>query len=224
MTSDINCSLVVPGLKRKKDGSYSISIECPCGNIDVSVLKEVTKLAEEFGVTVHLTSVQKIMLLDLTRETGEKALARLKSAGATVKTKRTLSQAMVCVGLPYCPLALQETIPLANYLYKEVSSLEIPPKMKTAISGCPAACSWANMVDVGFVGVKNGFKVLVGGHGGYRPVVGKEMGLIKNHKEAVDVVKKARALFVEHTEKKGRLSDVVEKLGVERFKKELGFV
>ncbi len=213
----------IPGLKKKKDGSYSISIECPSGNVTADVLKVITKASEMYGATVHLTSVQKIMLLGLDREKGEKTLSMLRSAGATVKTSRTLSQAMVCVGKPYCILGLQETMPLSDYLYKETSNLEIPPKMKLAISGCSACCSWANMVDVGFVGIRKGFKVLVGGHGGYKPIVGREIGIVRTYEEAAEVVKKVREIFIEHTEKKGRVSDIVHKLGLSRLKEELGF-
>ncbi len=212
----------IPGLKKKKDGSYSISIECPSGNVSPTVLREVTEIAEKYAATVHLTSVQKIMLLDLNEEAGKDAIERLKVVGARVKTRRTLSQAMVCVGKPYCPLALQETMPLASFLYEKVSEIPIPPKLKMAISGCPACCTWANLVDIGFVGTSDGFKLFVGGHGGYKPVVGQAIGLVKDNEEAVKVVKKVASIFVKNVDKKGRLSDVIKKMGMDEFRKELG--
>ncbi len=212
---------LIAGLKKKKDGSYSISIECPSGNVSTNVLRSVTSIAEKYGARVHLTTVQKIMLLDLNEKGGREAMRVLKKSGIPVKSKRTLSQAMVCVGKPYCPLGLQETMPLARYLYDQVSHLEIPPKLKMAISGCPACCSWANMVDVGFVGTRKGFKVLIGGHGGYKPVVGKLLGTVSSKHEIVEVVRKATGIFIAHTRKRGRMSDVIDKLGLDFFKKEI---
>ena len=212
----------VPGLKKKKDGSYSITIECPSGNVSGKFLEAITRIKEEFDVIVHLTSVQKIMLLGLDRQTGKKALSMLDAAGAAVKTKRTLSQAMVCIGKPFCPLGIQETMPLSEYLYNEVADLEIPPKMKLAISGCSACCSWSNMVDVGFIGVKKGYRVMVGGHGGYRPVIGRKAGVVDSYEQAAEIVKKVRDIFAEHIGKKGRVSDVIDKIGFEDFREKLG--
>ncbi len=213
----------VPGLMPKKNGNYGITLECPGGLLSVAVIEEVARVARTYGAKVRITTAQKIMLLDLDRESGIAAIESLESVGALVRKARDISQAMVCVGKPYCPLSLGDTLSLSEYLYKEVARIKIPPKIKTAISGCPACCSWANLVDIGFVCAKGGYKVLVGGHGGNSPRIGTEIGRIHSNEEAAEVVKKASQLFIEFTSKKGRFDKVIEKIGMDEVKTKLGF-
>lgn len=213
----------VPGLMQKKDGSFSITLESVAGCVSAEILEEIAKIARRNGAKIRVTTAQKIMILDLNRDSGIKAIESLEAIGGLVRKARDISQAMVCVGKPYCPLGLQETLPLSEYLYKEVARIKIPPKLKTAIAGCAACCSWANLVDIGFVGAGGGFKVLIGGHGGYKPRVGIEIGRISSFEEAADVVKNAAKLFIEHTPKKGRLDKVIDRIGIDSVKAQLGF-
>lgn len=202
-----------PGLVPQKDGSVAISIECPNGLMTPKVLDVVREISERFNSRVHLTTAQKMMLLDLSPDEGKVALDLLDKTGITVRKTRDLSQPKVCVGKPFCPLALQETFPLGEYLYKEVARIPIPPKMKIAVSGCPACCSWANLADVGFMGLRSGFRVLIGGHGGSRPVVGEKLCMVTSIYEAGDLVRKITEIFDSEVKKKARLSHIIKRLG-----------
>ncbi len=212
----------IPGLIPQKDGSYAILIECVNGCITPEVLAAAQQVQSTAGATLHMTTAQKLMFLDMDHDNALKALEILESAGAAVRKTRDVSQPRVCVGKPYCPIALQETFPLGEALCREAVRVPIPPKMKVGVSGCPACCSWANIMDVGFVGYRNGYKVLVGGHGGYRPKPGTEIGTVSTHGQAVEVVKRAAALFSSRVEKKGRFDKVVAEMGVDAVKAELG--
>ncbi|MEZ0329254.1 MAG: hypothetical protein ABWK15_06825 [Dissulfuribacterales bacterium] len=176
-----------------------------------------------FCYTYHLgTSAQKIMLLGLDQNTGQRAMDILKGAGASIRKARDISQPRVCMGKPYCKLALQETFPLGEYIYNELARTPIPPKLKIAVAGCPACCSWANMMDIGFTGRKSGFVVMLGGHGGSRPTIGQEAGRISSHKEAGEIIKRLAAMFSEHVKIKSRVDRLIEKTGLEEVKKGLG--
>ncbi len=213
----------VAGLMAKNDGSYGILIECPGGIVNPEILEGVLKISRKHNAKAHLTTSQKIMILDLDKEAGIEAISLIEQAGGTIKKTVDISQAMTCVGKPYCSFSLQETLPLAEYLYKEIARTQIPPKLKVAIAGCPACCSWANLVDVGFVGTKGGFKVLIGGHGGYKPTPGTEIGKISTPEEAANILKKVASLFIKHTPKKGRFDKVINIIGIETVKTQLGF-
>jgi len=219
----IGNSNTVAGLMAKKDGSFGILIECPGGFVNVDILEKILEISRKHEARVHLTTSQKIMLLDLNKEAGVEAISLIEEAGGKIKKTVDISQAMTCIGKPHCPLSFQETLPLAEYLYSETARIKIPPKLKVGISGCPACCSWANLVDIGFVGSKSGFKVLIAGHGGYKPKVGIEIGKIATPEEAASVLKKAADLLINHISKKGRFDMVIEKLGIETVKCELGF-
>jgi len=213
----------IPGLHRRKDGSLSLTVEYGGGVISPAILAAAARVAETHQARIHFTVAQKLMLLGLDDTTGPLALAALEQAGATVRKARQLSQPRVCVGQPACPMALQETFAFADKLYENLGRMPIPPKIKVSVSGCPACCSWANLADIGFIGQRYGFKVLIGGHGGYRPRVGEEAGRVTTAAEAVEVLRRATELFCRETEKRGRMSRVVQALGMETIKQELGF-
>ncbi len=215
--------VTIPGLIPQKDGSFAIYVEVPRGACpEASDLKALAEMMEELKCKVHLTTAQKFLILDLTEETGKKALDIISKTNLYAKTALDLSQPRVCVGKPYCKLALQETFPLAQELMDKLAREPIARKIKVAVAGCPASCSWANMVDVGFVGVKSGFQVYIGGHGGARPNIGENMGKITSSDEAVELVRKIAILFRENVKKKSRLDRVIKKIGLEEFKKAVG--
>jgi NAD(P)H-nitrite reductase large subunit len=212
----------VPGLMIQRDGSYALTVECPNGIVTPKIIEAVSRITKDMGITTHLTTAQKIMLLGLNQKTGQRAIELLEEAGASIRKARDISQPRVCVGKPYCTLALQETFPLGEYIYKELARTPIPPKLKVGVAGCPACCSWANMMDIGFSGRKNGFVVILGGHGGSRPKIGQEAGRISSHEEAGEIIKRLAAMFSEHVKIKSRVDRMIEKTGLEEVKKRIG--
>ncbi len=211
------CSLV-----EEHDGSFSIILECPGGKITPDIVEIIPELVKSNGADIHLTTSQKMMIMDLNEQTSKEVLAILENAGVTLKKGRDMSQAMVCVGKPYCRLALQETFPFAEYLYKEIARIPILPKLKVGISGCPACCAWTNLADIGFMGIKKGFRMFIGGHGGYKPKIGIDVGRVVSYGESANIVKKLVHLFNAQTEKKGRLDKVIDKIGIDNIKAHIG--
>ncbi len=215
--------VAVPGLIPQKDGSFAIYVEVPKGACPhANDLQTLAQMMNELECKVHLTTAQKFMILDLDEERGKKALEYLSQTSLYAKTAMDLSQPRVCVGKPYCKLALQETFPLAETLVEKLAREPIARKIKVGIAGCPACCSWANILDIGFVGVKSGFQVFIGGHGGAKPRIAEKMGLITTHDQAVELVSKIAKLFRENVRIKSRLDRVIKKIGIEKFKKEVG--
>ncbi len=215
--------VTVPGLVPQKDGSFAIYVEVPKGACPTAKdFQSLAQMMNELKCKVHITTAQKLMILDLDEERGKKALEYLAETNLYAKTALDLSQPRVCVGKPYCKLALQETFPLSETMMEKLAREPIARKIKVGIAGCPACCSWANVLDIGFVGVKSGFQVFIGGHGGARAKVGEKMGLITSHDQAVELVAKIAKLFRENVKIKSRLDRVIKKMGVEEFKKTVG--
>ena len=211
------------GIVPQKDGSYMISFETPDGaTLSPDLLETLARISRRTGCIVHLTTAQKVMLLGLDLEAAEAALSELEAGGAPVRKARDLSQPRVCVGKPYCKLALQETFSFSKAIYDRLARTPIPPKMKVAVAGCPACCSWANCLDVGFVGVRSGWKVFVGGHGGARPRPGIEMGKVADAEEAARLLGRIAEFFASEVKKKARLARMIDKVGEEEFRKRVG--
>ncbi len=212
---------MIPGLIPQKDGSFAISIELPEGKISASILKALAQLAEE-GAFVHPTTAQKIMVLGLDEEKAREALKLLEGAGACIRKSGKSLQPRTCVGLPWCKLALQETFPLALAIYESFPQEDLPHKFKIGVAGCPACCSWANVLDLGFVGVRGGFKVFIGGKGGYKPKEGIYLTKIKSVEEALSLTGRVLNLFKSQGEKKKRFYQLVSKMKLEELKTALG--
>ena len=212
---------MTPGLIPQKDGSYAISIELPGTKVSAAVLRALAELAQEWAL-VHPTTAQKIMVLGLAEEAAKQALERLEKAGALIRKSGRSLQPRTCVGLPFCKLALQETFALSEAIYEAFPSEELPHKLKIAVSGCPACCSWANILDLGFVGVKSGFKVYVGGKGGYQPHPGEYLTTIKGIEEALELTRTVLDFFREHGQKKKRLGSVLGGENLSLLKGKLG--
>ncbi len=212
---------IVPGLMVQKDGTYALTIELPNGILKGQVLEVLTEVSRVSGISLHITVAQKIMLLGLEYEAGIKAMKALESAGAVVRKARDLSHPRVCVGKPYCKLAFQDTFAMGEYLYEELAREAIPPKLKVGVSGCPACCSWANLMDFGLMGQRSGFKVLIGGHGGVRPRTGQEVATVTTEQDAARILRRLARLFSREVKKKARVDRLIKKLGIEEVKREI---
>ncbi|HID97202.1 MAG TPA: hypothetical protein EYP57_03305 [Thermodesulfobacteriaceae bacterium] len=218
-------SKIIPGLVAQKDGSFAIFIETGRGAcLDENALESLWRAARETGCRVHLTTAQKIMLLDLDEERGLRAMDILRDANLFVKTARDLSQPRVCVGKPYCRYGFQQTFDLSDFLMERLARKPVARKLKVGIAGCPACCSWANCLDVGFVGVKSGFWVYIGGHGGARPRAGEKVVKITSFEEAVRLVDRVAKVFTENVRIKSRLDRVINRMGREAFLDAVGLI
>ncbi len=212
---------MIPGLIPQKDGSWAISIELPGAQIQAQVLSVLANLAEK-GAIIHPTTAQKIMILGLEEETAKHALSLLEEAGAMIRKSGKSLQPRTCVGLPYCKLALQETLRFSQALYEAFPAEDLPHKLKVGVSGCPACCSWANLLDLGFVGVRSGFKVYVGGKGGYKPTLGSYLTAVSSLEEAVSLMRGVLDFFKKYGQKKKRLGSIIEGEELAALKKHLG--
>ncbi len=209
----------IPGLVRKRNGSYGFTVECPNGLITAQILRAAHEACTRFNCRLHITTAQKLMFIDLDEQSGPSAMELLENAGASIRKARDLSQPRICIGQPYCKFAVQDTLTLGQKLYDELARMPTPPKLKYAVSGCLACCAWSNLVDLGFAGVKSGFRIFVGGHGGFRPITGTEIGKIQSHEEAVKVLQRMAELFARETPKKGRVAKIVKNMNVEDIKR-----
>ncbi len=210
------------GVMIQKDGSYAITVEIPGAIISADLLELFAKISREKRALIHPTTAQKMMILNLDLDSAKEVIKQLESFGAVIRKARDISTARVCVGRPYCKLAFQDTLSLSKVLFEECARILTAPKFKIAISGCPACCSWANTVDLGFVGVRSGYKVFIGGHGGVRPTAGIEITTINKDEDAVLILKKAVAIFNETVKRRARFDRVIKKLGLDEIKKRLG--
>jgi NAD(P)H-nitrite reductase large subunit len=104
-------------------------------------------------------------------------------------------------------------------LDEKYHALELPGKFKMAVSGCHLSCAESWVRDVGLIGKKDGWMLTIGGNVGSNPRIGKELIENLSDDQALDAVEKVVAHYRENAKKGERLGKMIERLGLEEFKK-----
>ncbi len=205
----------------QKNGLYAITLEFVSGSVGAPFLDTINTLVKEENAKIHLTTSQKIMLLDLTEESAKKAVKRLDALGTDYKFPKQVYQPRVCVGSAYCKLGLTDTLRFGERIYENFAHVDIPYKLKTGVSGCRASCAHSTLADIGFIGRKSGYTVFVGGKSGINPKQGQLLAKSVNEDNALQIMENIIKLYCkkfEHGKKRQRVFHIIEKMGFDKFK------
>jgi nitrite reductase (NADH) large subunit len=74
-----------------------------------------------------------------------------------------------CVGSTWCRYGVQDSVSLAIELELRYRGIRSPHKIKAGVSGCARECAEAQSKDIGVIAAEDGWNLLVGGNGGFRP-------------------------------------------------------
>jgi NAD(P)H-nitrite reductase large subunit len=83
------------------------------------------------------------------------------------------------------------------------------------------SCSEPAVRDIGIMGTPKGYTVMVGGNAGIRARLGDVIAEELNDEEVMDLVERIISYYKTHT-KKWRLGRVIDDMGLDAFKKEIG--
>ena len=137
----------------RKDGNFEIRIPIATGTISKEQLTKVAEVTERCGKEVHLTVRQGIQILGVPERSLDEALSMLETVGLRPgSTGKRVRNILACPGDEYCFKATQDTRSIADSLAHAFAGRDMPAKFKIAISGCPFACTWPQMNDVGLLG------------------------------------------------------------------------
>jgi len=201
---------------KQRDGSYAVVLDLAL--VTPSDLKRLSEVLEKYGVKlIKFSESQRMVIVGLSPDKiGEFCNeANVKLAPATGRVIRSVK---FCPGNTLCVNGLQNTIELAEKL-KKFEGMELPDKMKIAISGCPNSCTEPAVRDIGLMGTKNGFKIFIGGSAGRKPRIGWILAEDVKPEEAEKIVEKIIEFYKANAKKGQRLGDFVESIGFEEFKK-----
>ena len=76
--------------------------------------------------------------------------------------------------------------------------LHLPAKFKLGVSGCPNQCAETCIKDIGLVGMPKGWKVLVGGNGGAKARLSRELVKDLSTEQAFELSDKSPPPFTYH--------------------------
>lgn len=198
--------------------TYAIAPHIPGGITDADTLMKLAEVAKKYQVqAVKVTSAQRIALVGIKEADIESAWQDLgMDKGAAIGM--CVRSVKVCPGTTFCKRAKQDSVTLGLELDKRYHGRSLPGKFKIGVSGCPNSCAENAVKDLGFMGTKDGYTVMVGGNAAGRPRLAEPILVGKSHDEAIEIADRVITLYSSVARKGQRLGTFVDVIGVDLLK------
>jgi nitrite reductase (NADH) large subunit len=105
-------------------------------------------------------------------------------------------------------------------LEKRLENLFTPHKLKMATVGCPRNCAEATVKDIGLIGQEGSWQVVVGGAAGKSVRKADLLVTVTTTDEAIEAAELFFQYYRENANYLERTYDFVERLGIEKVRKE----
>ena len=198
--------------------TYAVAPHIPCGVVSGDTLRKLADVAEKYGAAaLKITSAARIAIVGIDEKDVDAIWSELgMSPGFAIGL--CVRSVKACPGTTFCKRGIQDSLSLGLKLDEKYHGLELPGKLKIGVSGCPNQCAETCIKDIGLVGMPKGWKVLVGGNGGAKPRLSKE--LVKNitTEEAIELVEKIIEYYKANARPHQRLGAMIEKMDFDQFK------
>jgi sulfite reductase (ferredoxin) len=227
-----NTMFDAPGMQR---------IKIPYGGLNASQLEVLAEVAEEYSDGIaHITTRQDVQLHYVHLEDTPALMRRLASVGITTREAcgNTVRNVTGCPLAGVCKDELFDVTPYAKacayFLLGHPDTQNFGRKFKVSFSGCADhACALARIHDLGAIAAirqvnserKRGFTLYVGGGLGPVPYQAKLFTEFLPEEELLPVAQAMGRVFARLGERKNRnrarMKFVVEKLGIEEFRRQV---
>ena len=201
--------------------SYAVSPHIPCGGVKPDTLRKIADVAEKYNASaLKITSAARIAIVGLREEDIDNIWKELgMEKGAAVGL--CVRSIKACPGTTFCKRGVQDSLSMGLKLNEKYHGMELPGKFKMGVSGCPNQCAETCIKDIGLVGMKKGWRLLVGGNGGGRPRLSKELVRDISDDDAFTIIDTIISYYKENAKKNQRLGAMIEKLEFDTFKNEI---
>lgn len=207
---------------QRDKATYAVAPHIPCGVVSPDTLRKLADVAEKYNAAaLKLTSAARIAIVGLREEDVDsvwKELGMTPGAGVGLCVRSVKA----CPGTSFCKRGIQDSLSMGLKLDSIYHGMELPSKFKIGVSGCPNQCAETCIKDIGLVGVKNGWKILVGGNGGVRPRLAVEFMNNVPDGEALAVIDRIITFYKENGKKHQRIGALIEEIGLEEFRTRIG--
>ncbi|MBW6470963.1 MAG: NAD(P)/FAD-dependent oxidoreductase [Methanosarcinaceae archaeon] len=207
-------------LQRDKE-TYGIAPHIPGGIISPDMLRKIADVSEKYGAAaIKLTSAQRMAIVGLKEEDLDNIWADLdiKPGAAIGLCVRSIK---ICPGTTFCKRGQQDAVGLGLKLDEIYHGMELPSKLKMAVSGCMNSCSEPAIKDIGIRGAPKGYTLMIGGSAGVRPRLADIVADELSEDEVLVAVDKIIGFYKTHN-KKQRLGKLIDEIGLDRLKEEVG--
>lgn len=204
----------------QRDGTFSVIPRIRGGVTSPSELRRIADVAEKYNVRmVKVTGSQRIDLLGVKKADLPSIWAELGMPSGQAYTKGT-RMVKTCVGTDFCRFGTQNSISAGVELERRLENLYTPHKVKMAVVGCPRNCAEATVKDIGLVGQEGNWQVVVGGAAGKKVRKADILITVKTTEEALETAEIFFQYYRENASYLERSYDFVERVGIEKIRKE----
>ena len=204
-------------LQRDKQ-TYAIAPHIPCGVVTPELLRRIADVSEKYNAqTIKITGATRIAIVGIREEDVDQVRQEIQldkgaAVGLCVRSIRA------CPGTTYCRLGKQDALEIAMKLDQRYHAMVLPGKFKMAVSGCHLSCSESWVRDIGLIGLKDGWQVVIGGNVGAEPRIAQEIASGLDDDDALRAVDKLVQCYQEVAKKGERLGKTIDRIGLEPFK------
>jgi len=204
-------------LQRDKQ-TYAVAPHIPCGVVTPELLRRIADVSEKYKAqAIKITGATRIVIVGIQEENVDQVWQELQldkgaAVGLCVRSIRA------CPGTTYCRLGKQDALGIGMKLDKRYHAKVLPGKFKMAVSGCHLSCSESWVRDIGLIGLKDGWQVVIGGNVGADPRIAQEIATGLDDAGALQAVDKIVQCYQEVAKKGERLSKTIARIGLEPFK------
>lgn len=199
--------------------TFGIAPHIPAGVTTPAQLRQLADLAEKYRAgQIKITSAQRIALLGVREEDLDAIWQELGEEpghllGLCVRSVK------VCPGTDWCKRGQQDSVALGLQVDARYHGMELPWKMKFAVSGCVNDCAETCLKDLGLVGTSRGWHLSVGGNGGSQPRLARR--LFEHIPEAGEALLRLDRLvaWFKAQERKCRFGKLVDEVGLEQLRR-----
>jgi len=198
--------------------TYAVAPHIPCGVVSGDTLRKLADVSEKYeAAALKITSAARIAIVGINEKDVDAVWSELGMSPGFA-TGLCVRSVKVCPGTTFCKRGMQDSLTLGLRLDEKYNGLELPGKFKIGVSGCPNQCAETCIKDIGLVGTPKGWKLLVGGNGGAKPRLSKELARNITTEEAVGLIEKIIEYYKSNAKPHQRLGAMIEKMDFEEFK------
>jgi nitrite reductase (NADH) large subunit len=204
----------------QKDGTFSVVPRMRGGVTTPAELRKIADVAEKYKVPmVKVTGSQRLDLLGVKKADLPLIWEELGMPSGQAYSKG-VRMVKTCVGSQFCRFGTQDSITAGIDLERRLENLYTPHKFKMGVVGCPRNCAEATVKDLGMVGQEGNWQIVVGGAAGKGVRKADLLVTVGSTEDALQACELFFQYYRENANYLERTYDFVERLGIEKVRKE----
>ncbi|MCP4133678.1 MAG: NAD(P)/FAD-dependent oxidoreductase [bacterium] len=206
-------------LQRDKE-TYAIVPRTPVGLLTAHHLENIAGVVRKYDIPIiKITSGQRFALVGVKENDVDNIWKDLEMEPGKAKgSELCLHYVQACPGTEVCKFGIQDSLGMGTEIEKLFSGVDLAAKVKIGVSGCPFCCGESFVRDIGVVGKKKGWTLIVGGNSARRARIGDVLEEDLPGEEVIRLIKRFFEYYTEHARKKERTARFIERVGIDEVK------